>query len=216
MENIQSTGTIIDPNDLHQFNFPQEIVDHMLTWEVIYKSPYSNSLYSSTDISWSHKPDQSFRVSDHWNFKSMDEIHCKTDKKVTNRATITLGQYHTKEGRYKVLINTPTYEWREKERIRKETSQWLKRPEIIRMKIEFKDRVLRGEIFAKVTDKGSDFFGKVHKYTGHEIKLVDGSNLIYNHNRLIERKDIKVVLIDSSGNPMDDIFKMPKDYFKIE
>jgi hypothetical protein len=115
-----------------------------------------------------------------------------------------------------VLINTPTYEWKEKERIRKETSQWLKRPEIIRMKIKFKDRVLRGEIFAKVSDKGSDFFGKVHKYTGHEIKLVDGINTIYNHNRLIERKDIEVVLMDSSGNPIDDIFKMPKDYFKIE
>lgn len=215
MENNQNLGTVIDPKNLPAYNLPQKIVDHMLTWEIIYKSPYSDSFYSSTDISWDHKPDMSFRVSDHWNFKSMDSIHCKTNKKVTNRATITLGQYHTKDGHYKVLINTPTNEFKEKERIRKEMSQWLKNPEIIQKKVEFKKRVLSGEVFAKVIVNGSIYFGKVHKYTGHEIKLGDEKNLIYNDNRLIERKNFQIQLIDSDWNPIEDLFRKSKEDFKI-
>jgi len=186
-----------------------------LTWEIIYKSPYSDSFYSSTDISWDHKPDMSFRVSDHWNFKSMDSIHCKTNKKVTNRATITLGQYHTKDGHYKVLINTPTNEWREKERIRKELSQWLKRPEIIQKKKDFKQRVLSGEVFAKVSINGFNYFGIVWKYTGHEIKLGDKDKILYSDNRLIERKNFQIQLMDSSGNLIEDLFRKSKKDFEI-
>ena len=53
------------------------------------KSPYSNSFYDSKNISWSHKPEGSLRVSDHWNFNTYDEMgegildgrHCTTKNK---------------------------------------------------------------------------------------------------------------------------------------
>lgn len=52
-------------------------------------SPYSLSFYSSKSISWSHKPINSIRVSNHWNFNTYDELergiedgrHCPTFNK---------------------------------------------------------------------------------------------------------------------------------------
>lgn len=43
-------------------------------------SPYSNSFYSSKNISWEHKPEGSIRISDHWNFPTTanNGIHCRT------------------------------------------------------------------------------------------------------------------------------------------
>lgn len=58
-------------------------------------SPYSNSFYNSHDITWNYKPENSLRISDHWNFTTSygSEIHCQT----TNPAFKTgwaVGEYH--------------------------------------------------------------------------------------------------------------------------
>ena len=54
----------------------------------ISKSPYSESFYLSEndDISWGYKPDLSYRMSDHWNWKEevlapveYTKTHCKTN-----------------------------------------------------------------------------------------------------------------------------------------
>lgn len=47
-------------------------------WEVVNKSPYSNSFYNTNDISWGSKPEGSLRISDHWNFRTQGELHCET------------------------------------------------------------------------------------------------------------------------------------------
>lgn len=48
-----------------------------------HSSPYnrteSGSYYNTADKSWDYTPDGSIRVSDHWNFPSRGNIHCKTD-----------------------------------------------------------------------------------------------------------------------------------------
>lgn len=42
------------------------------------KSPYSESFYDSQDIDWGSKPEDSIRISNHWNFKTGNELHCET------------------------------------------------------------------------------------------------------------------------------------------
>ena len=56
------------------------IVEELLEWDIINKSPYSDSFYNDKNISWRHKPLNSSRISDHWNFIAQDgDVHCKTD-----------------------------------------------------------------------------------------------------------------------------------------
>lgn len=64
------------------------------------KSPYSNSFYNSTDIDWNSKPENSLRVSDHWNFQTGDEMHCVTDDPTFKKGW-AVGQY--KNGTYEII-----------------------------------------------------------------------------------------------------------------
>ena len=48
------------------------------------KSPYSVSFYyhhKDEKITWGNKPQESYRVSDHWNWETDDEIHCPVIEK---------------------------------------------------------------------------------------------------------------------------------------
>lgn len=57
---------------------PKELFSEIIGWPTISKSPYSNSFYNSDEIGWNHKPEGSLRISDHWNFYSRGEKHCRT------------------------------------------------------------------------------------------------------------------------------------------
>jgi hypothetical protein len=67
-ESTDTKENIITWENLDKYGVPEKIKMMMKEWSVIKKSPYSDSFYSSTDISWNHKPEGSYRVSDHWNF----------------------------------------------------------------------------------------------------------------------------------------------------
>lgn len=56
---------------------PKTVVDEISLWKTINKSPYSNSFYNAINIGWNYKPEGSLRISDHWNFQSKGETHCK-------------------------------------------------------------------------------------------------------------------------------------------
>lgn len=56
---------------------PAIIIKKVLEYEMVSRSPYSDSYYDSKDIDWGYKPIGSLRISDHWNFVSQNEIHCK-------------------------------------------------------------------------------------------------------------------------------------------
>lgn len=72
---------------------PNELCNLIDSWEKVSKSPYSNSFYNTNEKSWDFTPEGSFRISDHWNFKSDDnKIHCKTNVEVKSN-TWTLAQY---------------------------------------------------------------------------------------------------------------------------
>lgn len=70
-------------------------------FKVVKKSPYSLSIYNSTDIDWKYKPEGSYRISNHWNFKG----HCKTRNDVSN-LKLSIGRYS--EGYYTILT---TYDY---------------------------------------------------------------------------------------------------------
>ena len=71
-------------------NFSIEAFRDIMCWDVIHKSPYSNSFYNSHNISWGYKPINSLRVSDHWNFGANKE-HCKTDIEIYDE--LALGKF---------------------------------------------------------------------------------------------------------------------------
>lgn len=108
--NPDPVGTIQQVSDLNKYGIPKSIQDMMSGWNVIFKSPYGKSFYSSTNISWSHKPDESYRVSDHWNFTTNrnNGTHCRTDIKVQNNTHYSIGKYNRSKGLYEILLSEPT------------------------------------------------------------------------------------------------------------
>lgn len=70
-------------------------------FKVVKKSPYSLSIYNSVDIDWKYKPEGSYRVSNHWNFKG----HCKTSNSVSN-LKLSVGKY---QGDMYTIIKTYEY-----------------------------------------------------------------------------------------------------------
>ena len=195
------------PEDLKKYNLPDEIIEIMSGWEVILKSPYSNTFYNSLDISWTHKPDGSFRVSDHWNFRSGgdEHIHCKTDKPVKNVEYVSLGQYDKKNRVYKILLTLPTPEFIQTLLRREERSKYLKSPEVIKMKQEFKSRVKSGEVFGKITKDGKDYEGIVKKYTGFELSMDNEGDRVFNSSDV--KYNDPVYLYDKDGNEIENPFK---------
>ena len=56
---------------------PKEVAKVVSEWDVVSKSPYSDSFYNAKEICWDSKPEGSLRISDHWNFESRGVTHCK-------------------------------------------------------------------------------------------------------------------------------------------
>lgn len=85
-------------------NVPQAIKDIVATWDEIYKSPYSLSLYDTDGKSWDHTPEGSLRVSDHWNFEAgviETRIHCPTRGERPKKGWWTVARWE--DGAYTVL-----------------------------------------------------------------------------------------------------------------
>lgn len=72
---------------------------------MISKSPYSQSFYAyeSGEISWDSKPENSYRLADHWNFESQNTVHCKLKDNTEYTQKVYLAQY--KKGTYEVVNN---------------------------------------------------------------------------------------------------------------
>lgn len=90
-----------------KMSFVGIIYDIVKDWNVINKSPYSLSLYNSNDIDWNSKPEGSLRISNHWNFTSINEKHCLMEDETKNNKWLLCeyrnGIYH--------IIKDITNEW---------------------------------------------------------------------------------------------------------
>lgn len=212
---VQKENEIIEWENLDKYGIPEKIKMMMKDWPVIQKSPYSDSFYSSTDIGWSHKPEGSYRVSDHWNFTTNRDgksvKHCITDKSVPTTSHITIAQY--KNGIYHVILSEPTEKQVEREVKQKERLKYLKDPEVIYQKRLFKDRIHRGEVFGDITINGKTYKGRIFKYTGQEIKIVVADDksftpeVIFSENYLVGGPKFVLNLYDKQGNKIEDILK---------
>ena len=209
---VHKENEIVPWENLDKYGIPDKIKEMMKEWPVINKSPYSDSFYSTTDISWSHKPDGSYRVSDHWNFTTHRDgksvKHCKTNKTVPTTSHITLAQYNN--GIYTVILTEPTQKHVEKEAKQKEKLKYLKDPEVIYQKRLFKDKIVNGDVFGDITISGKTHKGRIFKYTGQEIKIVDPndtSKVIFSENYLMGGPEYTLNLYDKQGNEIEDIIK---------
>ena len=212
---VQKENEIIEWVNLDKYGIPEKIKMMMKDWPVINKSPYSDSFYSSTDIGWSHKPEGSYRVSDHWNFTTHRDgksvKHCITDKSVPTTSHITIAQY--KNGIYHVILSEPTKKHVEKEIKQKEKLKYLKDPEVIYQKRLLKDKIHRGEVFGDITIGDKTYKGRIMKYTGQEIKIVDTDDksfspvVVFSENYLISGPKFVLNLYDKQGNKIEDILK---------
>lgn len=81
----------------------ESVLEEIYKFDVINKSPYSNSYYNSNNIGWDSKPEGSLRLSDHWNFESNGEVHCKLDSTEEYIQKTLLCEYHN--GYYHVIKN---------------------------------------------------------------------------------------------------------------
>lgn len=194
---------IVDISELKsEYGIPDEIIEMMSSWEVINKSPYSDTFYSSTDVDWGHKPDKSYRVSDHWNFISQGNKHCETDDKVQNNSHISIGQYNKETNTYKILLSLPTENHTDKLNKAEARMKYLKNPDLIYKKTLFKDRISNGEIIMDFDFEDKHYNGVVQKYTGTYIRINDES---FNHSKFDKIKNLE--LSDKDGNKIDDILK---------
>lgn len=201
----QLTNKILSVDDLKDYDIPEEIKNIMATWEVINRSPYSDTFYNSTDITWGHKPDKSYRVSDHWNFFTHNKWHCETEDKVKNTTHVSLGQYNGRTGLYKILLTLPTN--KQSERVSKEEIKlkYLKDPETIFKKKQFKDRILNKEVFIKLNYNDNNYEGIVRKYTGSELKIDNDKGVqVFGENNMETSKTKKLEFFDKEGNKVED------------
>ena len=72
------------------------------------QSPYSESFYTEGEITWDSKPEGSLRLSDHWNFESEGETHCKLDSTSEYLQKWLVCEYHN--GTYHIVEEVFTAE----------------------------------------------------------------------------------------------------------
>lgn len=196
-------GNIVSIDELNQYDIPQDIINEMKKWDVIYKSPYSNSFYNTTDIDWSYKPDGSLRVSNHWNFstnrtKLTGRLHCKTNKKVVNNLKYTLAKYRLKNDTYDVLISRLTESQQRKINYNRSNQN-------IEKCRAFSERITNHEIFASFIFKDEEFSGKVTKLSKTALRIVDENEVVlFNANHSTHKmKDVKnLTLLDKFNQPI--------------
>lgn len=211
-------GIIIPKEDIADFDIPKSIVDKMMTWDVIFKSPYSNSFYNSTNIHRGFKPDGCLRVSDHWNYITKDGTkHCITYDDVIEtrgqKVIVSIGEYNKKDNKYRILRSerSPSYVEFEEKRIK--NLQHIKDPKNQESRRDFKDRVLSGDVYTTFTYRGKEYSGILKRYTGNSIRIEgNGGNVVFIDNYLDRNREQKMLTYDKYKNPIpnpvyDDLHK---------
>ena len=201
-------GTIISVDELHQYDIPEQIIEQMKTWEVIYKSPYSNSFYNTTEINWGDKPNCSLRVSDHWNFstrktKLTGRLHCKTNKNVLNKSKYTIGKYNSEKDIYVVLLSLS----KQSNQKRLEYNKYRENIEKCR---EFSNRIKNSEVYTSFEYMDVKYIGKVDKLGKSSIRVVDENEnvlLTLNNSQDKFNKMEKFILFDKNNNLIENPYR---------
>ncbi len=76
---------------------PKVLKEEVKKWDIIFKSPYSNSIYSDSSINESYIPDGCLSISNHWNMNRDSKKYQKvTDKPVICDNHLTLCKFNKK------------------------------------------------------------------------------------------------------------------------
>ena len=75
LERDSTKSQVADLDILYPSSMSNEARRELQKFEVISKSPYSDSFYDITNKSWNDNPIGSLRLSDHWNFESQGVLH---------------------------------------------------------------------------------------------------------------------------------------------
>jgi hypothetical protein len=218
-KNPDPQGSILTIDQVKQFGVPDKILDMMKEWPIIYKSPYSKSFYSSSDISWSSKPRDSYRVSDHWNFFTRGSYHCKTDKDVPNNTHYAIGKWNGEDKVYNIILSEPTGAYTTKQEIQRKKLTYLQDPETIHRKRLFKDKFENHQILVDLNIRNHEFSGILHYYNGNKITILKkdfnpqldlSTQVIYSNGELNPNKVNKLTFTDLDGNILDDPFIIPE------
>lgn len=205
---------LIDKSKLNDFDIPIPIKDEMIKWDVIYKSPHSNSFYSSDEFKINSetgtvsvgKPDGLLRVSDHWNYTSFRDDHkykhSRTDTHVENNTHVTLAKYDKSSKEFKVLISLPSDTYIKQEAEKKRIHQHLTDPSTIAKKKDFKSKINNNEIYVSF----GDINGIVSKWSGRDLRIKnDSGDIIFNTKDIREFDDIPKFYINNTE--IEDPFK---------
>lgn len=102
-KNLKNNGFV---PKLATVKFPVELFKIIMSWDCIIKSPYGHSYYSAP-VDWNHKEHNSYRISDHWNFRAKGTMHCCTAEDVVNDTHYTLAQFNSKTGLWTPILSLP-------------------------------------------------------------------------------------------------------------
>lgn len=235
LEWFQRTGDLesikVTSEELYKYNLPPGIVEKMKEWEHITKSPYSNSFYSSPDVTFKNKPDGSMRVSDHWNFPSRrdNKIHSKTNVPVENNITWCIGVFDSLKKEYTIIYREYDIEFLKEQEFKRKRTEYLKDPNVIAGKRAFARRLDNHEIMVDFTYNGREIKGVLHKYTGIKIAILDpnrrwetypdacpiASQILYSNGELDLDSIEKLVLTTKSGELLEDPYSIPEHLKRI-
>lgn len=208
MTSIATDSRITKFEDLSKYDIPSSIAEMMRQWKVIVKSMYSDSFYSDTNIGWNHKPDKSFRVSDHWNFISSDSvIHCKTNIPVPSNTHVSIGRFNAKNDWYEILKVEKTKAYVEHLVYEKKKLEFFRDPKTIQYKTWLKTRILNKEIMCRCfVEDVIEYSGLLERYTGSSIKIVHPLTMetVYLNNYL--SKQSHVLLYERTGEPIENLY----------
>lgn len=191
----------------HIFNQIPNSVDYRIVkficenfGKYFYKSPWSHSYYSDK-VGWQYKPHLSYRLANHWNFKTRtgdkNIIHCETTSDVgEDNINWTIGQYDENIGKYNVIMSFPFIESEENTKkvksLKEEYFKDYKYDSSVKIKISDEDREKRIQKFKYITDNihNMNFYVdgqevELSKWGVNNIKYIkDGVEVIVKHNSI--------------------------------
>jgi hypothetical protein len=208
--------------ELNQYGVPDSIIDKMKCWDIIMKSPLSNSFYSAV-ISLDYKPNGCLRVSSHWNFisKRDGKIHCKTKQTIKNDAKYYIGEFDLKDKKYDIIFEDDNLlylkEMEEKTRIKEifgKKAKYFKSDEVINKKRIFAKKFKEGKIEVCMKYKHMQVNGILKNYDGRKISIIDNIGQDVYSNVEFNNKKAELIFIDDAGVILEDPFILP-DVFDI-
>jgi hypothetical protein len=200
-------------NDLYNYEIPISIIEKMKEWDLIYKSPYSNSFYNSAEVTFSHKPHGTLRVSNHWNFKSTrDNKKHSCTKQLIEEDFWGIGVFDAESKTYEIIHKEKSPKKILDEQLHADKFKYITNIELIDKKRKFCKLVDDNKIFVKINyayaNENICIDGLLKKYTGNKIIVLDKiTKVVILSDERINRKNPVILLYDAEDVIYENLFE---------